>query len=298
MMMAPEHHRYTPLAYMNVKAYSAQTKRCLRYVCLCVAVYVTFALFKSVLFPKPDACEVMEQYTPKMSRSELPRIIHQQWRNKDALPHKHQEWQNAVKNTFPQHKYILWTDEEMLDLIKTDYPEFLDVYLGFSHNIMRVDAARTFILHKYGGLYLDMDYEVLENFWDRLPDTTPAVIQSYSHYLESTQNSLMSSPAGHAFWKYTWELMKERSKSGSTNPIYVTGPNLIDQAVLNYQREVEQMVKILPCENWQRVTYGEQKFIHVAWKVIAKTLGIFKDCGDVHNNRCQLGIHHGTTMWF
>ena len=41
------------------------------------------------------------------------------------------------------------------------------------HSIQRADASRYFILHKYGGLYADLDYEPLMNFWDHLPQRSP-----------------------------------------------------------------------------------------------------------------------------
>ena len=159
---------------------------------------------------------------------------------------------------------------------------------------------------------------VLVDFWDRLPDDRPAIIQSFSHYLETTQNSLMSSPVRHPFWSYCWRVMRVRASYGSRDPIYVTGPQMIDQAILEYHAAEfsstyprrlmgsppkkdpsVRPIKILPCENWQRVTIGkESAWIHVIWKYLAKWLGIFKNCGDVRNPKCLMGIHHGTTMWF
>ncbi|KAL3802308.1 hypothetical protein ACHAW5_000030 [Stephanodiscus triporus] len=195
-------------------------------------------------------------------------------------------------------------------MIARHYPDFLDVYSSLPHRIMRADAARYFVLHRHGGLYLDMDYEVLVNFWDRLPDDVPALVQSYSRYLERTQNSLMSSPPGHPLWPIAWDLIAERAKSGSTDPIYVTGPRMMDEAIRIYSATKTNTttsspssrsggIRILSCENWQRVTWGEERSaIHTLWKMFAYSVGIFEDCGDVRDSRCQLGIHHGTTMWY
>lgn len=54
-------------------------------------------------------------------------------------------------------EYKLWTDESSLAFIKEHYPWFLPTYLGYQFNIQRADAIRYFVLHKYGGVYLDLD---------------------------------------------------------------------------------------------------------------------------------------------
>jgi mannosyltransferase OCH1-like enzyme len=38
-------------------------------------------------------------------------------------------------------------------------------------------SARYFILHHYGGIYADMDYEPTTNFYDELPQNTVAAVE-------------------------------------------------------------------------------------------------------------------------
>lgn len=54
-------------------------------------------------------------------------------------------------------QYILWTDKTARELIKNEYSWFLTVYDSYPYNIQRADAMRYFILHKYGGIYMDLD---------------------------------------------------------------------------------------------------------------------------------------------
>jgi mannosyltransferase OCH1-like enzyme len=147
---------------------------------------------------------MLEHFSPVAPNPRLPQIIHQQWKT-DVVPHKYLQWQSRVRAMFPNHDYVLWTDNKLEDFVANYYPDFLDSFRCLPHHIMRVDTAMYFILHKYGRLYMDMDYKVLVDFWDRLPDDAPAIIQSFSHYLEQTQNSFMSSPPGHALWPITWD---------------------------------------------------------------------------------------------
>ena len=40
---------------------------------------------------------------------------------------------------------------------QNEYPWFLSTYISYPYDIQRVDAIRYFILHKYGGVYVDLD---------------------------------------------------------------------------------------------------------------------------------------------
>ena len=44
-------------------------------------------------------------------------------------------------------------------LIEVHYPWFIEQYDGYSQEIMRINAARYFILYHHGGIYLDIDME-------------------------------------------------------------------------------------------------------------------------------------------
>lgn len=54
------------------------------------------------------------------------------------------------------YDYVLW-DKNMCDNLINSYPEYKDLYDNVKYPIMKVDIIRFLILHKYGGLYIDMD---------------------------------------------------------------------------------------------------------------------------------------------
>jgi len=197
---------------------------------------VALLLFALLFWPRSAAparagsCDRLAATYPPNPNPNLPRVVHQQWPNASSIPAHFKSWQKSVQKAFPNHTYVLWNDQDARNLIARKHRWFLPTYDAFPSNIMRVDAARTFVLYEHGGLYLDMDYEPLEDFWDRLPDDAPAFVQSYWEGFEERQNSLMSSPAQHPFWPVTWEVMTQRAPE-SSNPIYVTGPAMIDAAV-------------------------------------------------------------------
>jgi hypothetical protein len=201
-----------------------------RRVVVVVVVVASFVLARRA-FPRGrvGVCSVALPVYP--ANSALPKITHQQWQDGE-MPAHFAAWRASMMGVFGEHRHILWTDETQRALIEAEYAWFLETYDALPSTIMRVDAARTFILHKHGGLYLDLDYEVLVDFWGRLPDDAPAFVESYwGPAYEIHQNSLMSSPPRSDFWRYTWDVMAERAKTGSANPIFVTGPAMIDAAM-------------------------------------------------------------------
>jgi glycosyltransferase involved in cell wall biosynthesis len=86
----------------------------------------------------------------------IPFLIHQMYKN-EALPEAWAETPATWQRMNPGYKYMLWTDRELQGLIEKHYPWFLPTYLGYPHNIQRSDASRYFLLHRYGGVYADLD---------------------------------------------------------------------------------------------------------------------------------------------
>ena len=160
--------------------------------------------------------------------SQKGKIIHQIWFD-NILPNKRatqKEFESLrkyrdswiLKN--PTWKYMCWNVNNSLKLIKTRFSEHLEMYNKYPYNIQRCDSIRYFILHRYGGLYADMDY-----FCNRPFDEAISVYQNDLYLVESpnrlgddarVSNSLMYSKPNHSFWKSLFiELEMSR-----TAPIY------------------------------------------------------------------------------
>lgn len=48
---------------------------------------------------------------------------------------------------------MIWEDEQMLDLVEQEYPEFLNLYKSILDPVERVDIWRYLVVHAKGGLY-------------------------------------------------------------------------------------------------------------------------------------------------
>lgn len=51
----------------------------------------------------------------------------------------------------------LWTDDGARQFLAEEYPWFIEPWDNYAHPIQRADSIRYFVLHHYGGIYLDMD---------------------------------------------------------------------------------------------------------------------------------------------
>ena len=223
----------------------------------------------------------------------------QQKKNKDIPEGKYLDWHRKFKELFPEPEYthMIWTDESARELIAKDYPFFLEAYDSYEFNIQRADAARYFFLHKHGGLYADLDYEPLVNFWQHLPKDRVGLIESPYQYNEKLQNSLMSSPKGDPFWIETFKLLDERK---AKPVLQATGPMFLDAMM----RRAKEPFAFLPCENFQRLPLHLSReeevspFMSQLHRELLGRLAPMKFCGDYHaTDTCQYAKHHNTASY-
>jgi hypothetical protein len=92
----------------------------------------------------------------------IPKIIHQTWKDKN-LPDILKNILDANKNTLHNYEFRLWSDNEIIELIKTEYPYLLKVYQSTRTGVQKGDIARIILLHRFGGIYVDLDILILRD---------------------------------------------------------------------------------------------------------------------------------------
>ena len=101
--------------------------------------------------------------------------IHQIWIQgeehlKNTRPDLH-GYCSKWKLLFPNSKYTLWSELDILEVLRTFSEDLVQVYTDAPHYACKSDIARYAILYRYGGLYVDTDYEPFQNF-EYLVDNT------------------------------------------------------------------------------------------------------------------------------
>ena len=176
--------------------------------------------------------------------------------------HCRQSW----LDTFRSVKFILWGDREAEQLVKIHYPQYYDLYMSFPFHINRIDFARFCILHKFGGVYADMDMFCYKNFFNEL--TEECYLAGSLMQGETVQNSLMASIPNHEFFVECMNKSKELFDSGTiaydksnivtreSNDyvLKVTGPRLLSEVYAATRNKVS----VLPAElyNPNYLTYN------------------------------------------
>jgi mannosyltransferase OCH1-like enzyme len=185
----------------------------------------------------------------------IPKIIHQiAMADKTKWPKEWFDCQETWKKQFPDFEYKMWKDDELGKLIETDYPWFLETFNKYPKKIQRIDIVRCFILDKYGGIYADMDFMCIKNFYNNLPKNKVSISESPSS-MEYLMNSLMCSPKKHPFWMKAINKSKNRMENEKNNiknksylesVLYTTGPQLISHTY----DENKDDVNVLPLNEY------------------------------------------------
>lgn len=90
----------------------------------------------------------------------IPKIIHYCWLSNDPIPDSLMKCMNSWKKILPDYKLIHW------DFKRFDKSSSLWVSQAFDNKkyAFAADYIRLYALYHYGGIYLDMDVEVLKSF--------------------------------------------------------------------------------------------------------------------------------------
>lgn len=146
----------------------------------------------------------------------IPKIIHRIWLGDKPLPQEFEEYWKTWEAYHPDYRFITWRDTDTCVI-----PPGL-------HPAAQSDLLRLHILYKYGGLYVDTDFECFHNF-DRLLASGSLIVGEESRGWIC--NGIMAASRGH-------ELVKKMSEQALTNtlagmPILkAAGPGLV-QSVVN-----------------------------------------------------------------
>ena len=227
----------------------------------------------------------------------IPKIIHQTWKT-DNIPTKFLPFVNSWKTKNTDWQYMLWTDRDCKKFIKTNYPDFLKLYDAYDEQIKRIDAFRYFLLHHYGGLYVDIDFECLKPF-DVLVTMESKCILGLEPELHAERlynkerlicNAIMASPPRHRFWKHVFTvLIRCKNKK---DVLDATGPGMLGKAFDSYTHED---VILLPDNMFYPL-------VDMSNKALALTQTEQKYYADMLKNHCfpeeSYAVHHWAGTWY
>lgn len=179
--------------------------------------------------PKLDLHGVAAAPDMPGAKHKIPRILHQTTPN-DTIPAKWVESQRSCKEVYKDYEYKvsrlppslcratfcladkvsillnpiannpqLWTDKGAEEFLAKEYSWFVDSWNNYAFPIQRADAIRYFVLHHFGGIYLDMDTQCNQTFpmQEVENDTSEHIAVFKSTSPTGVTNDLMIASARH-----------------------------------------------------------------------------------------------------
>ncbi len=110
----------------------------------------------------------------------IPKIIHYCWLSSDPVPLQLENYMKSWKEQLPDYEFMLW------DFDRFDRNKSLWVRQAFENKkyAFAADYIRLYAVYNYGGIYLDMDVEVLKSFDPLLHLSTMICHEMHGHHLE------------------------------------------------------------------------------------------------------------------
>ncbi|KAI9466885.1 hypothetical protein BJY52DRAFT_1235000 [Lactarius psammicola] len=156
----------------------------------------------------------------------IPKIIHQTWKS-ETLPDKWKAVSEGCRSMMPDYEYMLWTDASSREFIAQHYRWFLDTFDSYPYPIQRADAIRYFVLHHYGGVYMDLDIGCLRRldplliFPVILPRTIPVGVSNDLMFAEKEHPFMAQTIHNLITFDHNW-ILNYPTVMFSTGPMFLS----------------------------------------------------------------------------
>ncbi len=182
----------------------------------------------------------------------IPKIIHYCWLSGDPIPADLKGYMKSWKRVLPDYEFMLW-DTRRFNIEQSQW-----VKQAFEHRkyAFAADYIRLYALYNYGGIYLDMDVEVLKSF---NPLLSLHMMAGLDHSLKKIEAATWGAEKGHPAIKLLLDMYDSMSfikPDGSMSMVVMPelvserlkaeGYTLLNVNSLEEAQEVERKEKVIP----------------------------------------------------
>ncbi|MCS3668069.1 mannosyltransferase OCH1-like enzyme [Salinibacter ruber] len=176
----------------------------------------------------------------------IPKQLHQIWVGPKPIPDQQREWIQGWKEKHPDWKHHLWREEEVREHLPEEALAFFEAAQSYAG---QTDVARVWLVHKFGGVYVDTDFQCLRQIDELLHGCKAfTVVEGYDGKL---MNGLFGTVPGHPF---TETLIEDWGRRFDPENPTQTGPLFFDDVVRGKKRSD---VRIFEREIFAPVTGGD-----------------------------------------
>jgi mannosyltransferase OCH1-like enzyme len=137
----------------------------------------------------------------------IPKTIHYCWLSGDTVPETFQAYMKTWREKLPGYEFVLWNFDRF------DINSSLWVKQAFAAKkyAFAADVIRLFAVYHYGGIYLDMDVEIIRSFDDLLERN---IMIAYENNKNKTiEAGCFGAEKGHPFVKSCYDYFSGREFS-------------------------------------------------------------------------------------
>lgn len=110
----------------------------------------------------------------------IPKIIHYCWLSTDPIPQKLEGYMKSWKKQLPDYELMLWNFDRF-DINKSQWVKDAVQHKKYA---FASDYIRLYAIYNYGGIYLDIDVEVIKSFDPFLHQTSMLCFEKQGDYFE------------------------------------------------------------------------------------------------------------------
>lgn len=196
----------------------------------------------------------------------IPRIIHQIWLG-SPLPEKYHQWQKSWQEYHPSWEYHLWTDADIEYLHNLGDFFIEDTYRYYQEATNygeRSDILKILLIHYYGGLYVDTDFEclrsceVFHHYYDMYIGVQPLDVS----YVQLGY-ALFGAYPRHPFIRKVIDALK--TSRHYVEIVRKTGPLMITECFVRYAHTIPSRIIALPASYFYPRDYSDPIEPRSAW---------------------------------
>ena len=208
----------------------------------------------------------------------IPKKIHQIWLGEKSIPRICKKWMNSWKDHNPQWEYKLWDEKNIKELNVED----LNVYSKKFNPGYRSDILRYVILKKFGGIYVDTDFECLKSIPSNFLNYKFIAGIMFGNKPSIGNSILMSSPNFILIDKILNYIRSIDYKNDINHIINNSGPETVTREYFYLNNQIQDQSLILPSNYF----YPYPNFM------INTQNDRYKEIEDI-----SIGIHHWEMTW-
>jgi mannosyltransferase OCH1-like enzyme len=168
--------------------------------------------------------------------------IHQIWVGNNKIPKHIKDYVTQVKESHKDFNYYFWTDDNLPEL-----PEKLkEIYDSYEEPALKADLIRMYVVHKFGGFYLDADFKTIKGFYSNVipyNNCDGFIVYNDSYKMTALANTIFGFKKDNAFLGYMIDNITQEKQW--------IGPNWWSQIICKYfdlnpnKSTVEELVEKL-----------------------------------------------------